>query len=43
MTMPLPPKPKGELTQSEYGFILESTLKDVHLKEPSVISFIESL
>lgn len=43
---PLPPtlahEKSGELTDNEYGYILDTTLKSKHRKDASVISFIES-
>ena len=41
--MPVPTETKsGELTDDEYGFILDATLKPNSRTEPSVISFIEA-
>ncbi len=44
MGFPLPPstKEKGELTENEYGFILDATLKSKHRRDASVIAFIDS-
>lgn len=52
MSMPLPPnsvlppskkiEDSGELSENEYGFILDSTLKEKHRKDSVVIAFIDS-
>ena len=53
MGIPLPPKPQaappvitdersGELTENEFGFILDECLKPKHRKDPSVLAFIDS-
>jgi len=41
MSLPLPPKRDGQLTENEHEFILNSTLKAKHRNEPSVLRFIE--
>jgi len=46
MSMPLPPiarpAPKGELTDNEVGFILDSTLSTKHREDKTALRFIES-
>ena len=44
MSFPLPPSEKksGELTENEYGFILDTTLKSKHRKNGAVLGFIDS-
>ena len=37
-----PSKKSGELTEDEYGFILDTTLRDKNRKDASVIAFIDS-
>jgi len=40
--IPAPPKSKGELTENEYGFILDATLKQKNRSDPNVLGFIDS-
>lgn len=40
--MPVPADTSGELTENEYSFILDSTLKPKHRRDPSITAFIES-
>lgn len=51
MSFPLPEKvkakgelakPSGELTENEYGFILDTTLRKKHRKDVTIIAFIDS-
>jgi len=45
MTFPIPvdaPNGDGELTENEYTYILDTTLRPIHRKDPKVISFIEA-
>lgn len=43
MSFPLPESKKsGELTEDEYGFILDTTLREKNRKDAAVISFIDS-
>lgn len=47
MSMPIPsniptPAKSGELTDDEYGYILDATLKEHHRRDTSIIKFIES-
>ncbi len=42
MPIPIPIKNDGEIERNEAEFIMDSTLKDKHRREPTILAFINS-